>query len=87
MAKIETKSLQVKNMNDHNYMIVHKRMYALSSSDSFFICLINDNDIEVSVEVSDHVFKSFVNYELSFGVMFMVYTSLCVKYGQIQIPF
>lgn len=86
MAKIETKSLQVKNMNDRNYVVVHNRMYALFSNDSFKLCLVND-DVEVSVDVTEKTLNSFVKYELSFGVMFMLYTTLCVKYGKIQIPF
>lgn len=86
MAKIETKSLQVKNMNDHNYMVLHKRMYTLSSDGSYKICLVN-KDLEIFMEVTEDTFHSFVKYELSFYIMLTIYTALCIKYGKIQIPF
>lgn len=87
MAKLQTESLQVKHMNNKDYMLLHKRMYALTSSGSYKLCLVNSKDIEVSIEVCEDIFRSFTNYEVSFGIMLMLYTSLCVKFGQIQIPF
>lgn len=86
MSRIETKSLQLKNMNDCNYMLVHNRMYALSSDGSYRLCLTNTG-AEISVIVTEDAFNSFIKYELSFSVMFMLYTTLCVKYGKVQIPF
>lgn len=87
MEKNKVLSLQIKNANDYKYMIVHNRMYALSSSDSFRIYLSNCKDVEVFVDVVKDVFDSFVKYELSFGTMFLIYTTLCVKYGSIKLPF
>lgn len=87
MEKTKTNSLQVIHMNDHNYMLVHNRMYTLASGDSYSVGLFNNCSTNVSIEVTEDVFNSFVNCELSFGVMLMLYTSLCVKYGKIQVPF
>lgn len=78
-------------MSHVEYMILHRRMYAIADKDSFYICLSHHNpfpegeDFRVSIEVTRSAFNLFTNYEMDFNLLLSLFGALCIKYA--SIPF
>lgn len=84
--KFSIQSLQVKNMNCAEYMLVHNRMYILSSSnDNFYICLHQDRVDAVKIPITMNAFQEFISFEMEFGVMLNLFAALCMRAG--SLPF
>lgn len=62
------------------YVLIHKRMYFIGSSDSFKIHLADESDVFVSVTSS--VAREFLDYTIPPDVLLNIYTILCYKSGK-----
>lgn len=86
--KLTVRSLQSINMNDINYMKLHRRMYLLCDSDGRCdLHLRIDNDCDVFVSLTDSASKEFSEYEMTFDTMLILFSALCIEYGKIKTPF
>lgn len=89
MAKISFKSKQQTNMSHTEYMVLHRRMYALIKDGRCYIYLYTDYDInhDIFVDVTRDCFDEFLNYELDFNTMLSIFAALCIKVGTLPVPF
>lgn len=86
--KLKVQSLRSKNMNDLNYMKLHKRMYLVCNCEGHpNLHLRLDNDCEVLVSLTSLAAKEFSDYEMSFDTMLLLFSTLCIEYGKIKLPF
>lgn len=86
--KLSVQSLCSKNIADLNYMKLHKRMYLLyESSGRPNLYLRLDNDCKVFVSLTPLAAKEFSSYEMSFDTMLLLFSTLCIDYGKIKLPF
>lgn len=76
-------------MSRTEYMILHRRMYALIKKGRCYIYLCTDADIDHSifVDVTRDCFDDFLNYELDFRTMLNIFSALCIKAGTLPVPF
>lgn len=86
--KLSTPSVMSVNMDNLCYMKLHKRMYVVYDFDKLpYIHLVHSFDEKVFIPISDEAAKSFLNFEMSFDTMLLMFSSLCVRLGQIKLPF
>lgn len=87
--KLVVDSVQKKHMNSFEYMVLHRRMYAIVKNDSWFIGLYYDgsSDQPVTIPVTRVAFDSFLSYEMDFRVMLSVFSSLMIKFAELPVPF
>lgn len=85
--KIKLRSVQSVNMSDLNYMRLHNRMYVVYDNlDIPHIHLRHsDSSINVSIPLTDIAASEFLSFEMSFNCMLNLFSSLCIKFG--NIPF
>lgn len=88
MSKISVKSTQSINMSHAEYMMLHRRMFALIHQDTCRICLRSSmTSSDIYVDVTRPAFDSFLNYEMEFGTMLNIFSALCIKLGSFPCPF
>lgn len=84
--KLSVRSVRSVNMADTNYMILHNRMYVVYDSLSIpHIHLHTSSPANVSIALSDRAAKDFLSYEMKFSNLLAVFSSLCIKFG--ELPF
>lgn len=97
--KLSVNSVQSLNMNNTCYMKLHRRMYLIWNPQSgvpatlhldldLKLLSVSDNeDFSVSIELFDEAATDFLHYEMPFDDLLLLYSTLCIKYGKLQIPF
>lgn len=83
---LQVRSVMSVNMSDKNYMLLHKRMYIVYDDDGYAsICLHNDMNYVVSIDVVPDAARDFHLYQMSFSLMLNLFSALCVKFGEMPL--
>lgn len=90
--KLSTSSVMSKNMANLCYMKLHKRMYLVWHPEKgglpyLHLVLADDFDSVISVTLTEDAATSFLQYEMSFDTMLLLFSHLCIQYGQIKLSF
>lgn len=88
--KIYVNSAKALNMGNLCYMKLHKRMYLVWHPERGgipYLHLVTKEDSDVSVTLTASAANEFLNYEMSFDTMLLLFSNLCIHYGQIKLPF